>query len=158
MRPSATAGTGLGTLIDDGCAAAEAFGDALRQEFEALEAGDVEALSAAAAGKQDCLAALEALESRRRALLAGQGHDDDAAGMDRLIEAAGDAALATRWRRYLELAGECRKSNMRNGAIIRLRRQQATSALAALSGSAPPTYGPQGDGGRLTGSRPIARA
>lgn len=158
MRPSAAAPTGLGTLLDDGCAAAGAFGDALRQEFEALEAGDVDALSAAAAGKQECLAALEALESRRRELLAGQGLGDDAAGMDRLIATADVAGLDGRWRRYLELAGECRQANLKNGAIIRLRRQQARSALLALSGSAPPTYGPQGDGGRVTASRSIARA
>jgi len=161
MRPSATALAGLASLLDDGCAAAEAFGNALRREFEALEAADVDALSAAAEKKQECLAKLEALESRRRELLDVQGLEDDPAGMDSLIEAAGTAGLAARWRRYLELAGQCRQSNLTNGAIIRLRRHQATSALSALSGSAPPTYGRQGDGGRVTGSRPsrtIARA
>lgn len=151
-------GTTLRELLDDGIRGATGFAQDLRAELDALETEDIDALQAAAAGKQSRLEALEGVEAGRRRLLAEQGLADDAGGMRALIDAADtDGSLAERWRRYLKVADDCKQANLTNGAIIRLRQQQVTSALAALAGAEPQTYGPGGSE-RPGASRQLAEA
>ena len=145
-------------LLDEGIRAATAFAEALRAELEALEREDPDALLAAAEAKRAQLAELEALERRRQQLLADAGRVDDKDGMQALIEAVdADGALARKWRRYLKLADECQRANLTNGAIIRLRQGQVTSALAVLAGAESQTYGP-GGAERPAASRQLAEA
>ncbi len=142
-------------LLDDGYRSALALAGDLRAELDALEAEDLDALRAAAAAKRAQLEALEAVEARRMALLAERGLGDDTDGMQALL--GDDDGLARQWRRYLKVADDCQRANLTNGAVIRLRQQQVTSALAVLAGGETGIYGPGGTE-RPAASRTLAEA
>lgn len=137
----ATSIRNLGTIIDGGIEAATRLDALLGRERAALEEQDAESLDALAAEKLACLEQLEALETSRAALLHEHGLGNDGAGMRSLLENTDSAAA---WHQYLDLAGRCHAANQTNGAIIRLRNQQVTSALAVISGERQSTYGPSG--------------
>ncbi|MGB5247051.1 MAG: flagellar protein FlgN [Woeseia sp.] len=148
----------LGRMFESGIAAATAFAMHLDAERKALEAQDLAALEQAARDKQHCLLTLELLENERAALLEESGYQNNHDGMRDLQNWCDrDGALAGQWQSYLQVASKCQQANMTNGAIMRLRQQQIASAIAALSGCSPQTYGPKGDNGNR-GSRALAEA
>lgn len=150
LSPSAD----LPALIDAGIDAASRFEALLAEEREILETRDSAALAEVAKRKQRAVSELEDLESRRTALLRNATIANDAAGMQSQLQKAEDLE---RWQHYLELAGRCQQANMTNGAIIRLRHQHISDALAILSGERRETYGPAGNS-RAATSRPLAEA
>lgn len=148
----------LGRMLESGIAAATAFAGHLVAEREALEQQDTAALDCAARDKQHSLLTLELVENERVALLEECGFSNDHDGMRALQEWCDrDGALDDQWQNYLAVARECQQANMTNGAILRLRHQQIASAIAALSGASPQTYGPSGSNDS-SGSRALAEA
>ncbi|MCB1845716.1 MAG: flagellar protein FlgN [Halioglobus sp.] len=131
----------LRTIIDDGIDAVVCLDALLSRERSALEDQDARRLSALATEKQACLDRIEELEASRAALLHEHGLGNNNLGMNTLLEASNSAGA---WHRYLDLAGRCHTANQTNGAIIRLRHQQISSALAVISGERQSTYGPSG--------------
>ena len=144
----------LSALIDAGIDAAVKFEALLAEEREILETRDSAALAELAKRKQQAVSELEELEARRCALLRSAAVANDAEGMQTQLEHAEDRE---RWQHYLDLAGRCQQANMTNGAIIRLRHQQISDALAILSGAGSETYGPAGNS-RTATSRSLAKA
>ncbi len=145
-------------LLARGAASAAAMAAALDCERRALESEDLTALADAATSKQAHLGDIEALESQRRGLLSRCSLADDHEGMQAFIDRCGRSdELRRKWQRYLTLADDCRRANLTNGAIIRLRHQQLAGALSALSGAPAATYGPDG-GEPPTSSRRLAEA
>lgn len=148
----------LSRMLESGIEAASMLGTHLAAERTALEQHDAAALEIAARDKQHGLLTLELLENERFALLNECGYKDDQDGMREMQTWCDqDGVLEARWQSYLAVAKECQQANLTNGAIMRLRHQQIASALAALSGSSPQTYGPSGKSGN-GGSRALAEA
>ena len=144
----------LRAMLGAGLDAAGRFEALLAEERRALESRDSTALAALAAQKQAAVRELEGLEARRLRALEQASVPNDAAGMLRLLAGADDQQ---RWQDYLALAGRCQQANLTNGAVIRLRHQQITEALAVLSGDRRETYGPNGSS-RPAHSRALAEA
>jgi flagella synthesis protein FlgN len=137
----------LVAVLNEQIGCAEAMLGTLTRESQALLDGDTESLNAASAEKARLVAALETLETERcqlsEAIAAGQG-DAPAPG-------------AGEWRRLLELVGECKRRNQRNGALLKARTEQVRSALKLLRGAEPQVYDgsgftPTARGGRTLGS------
>jgi flagellar biosynthesis/type III secretory pathway chaperone len=124
-------------LIEREIAALGAVEAALRDERQALEARDAEALLAATARKAAVIAAAAELA-------AGHGPLDGA------MAGAAGAAAQGRDATLRALARRCRELNDANGALIRAQRQRVEGLLAVLTGgaAAPTTY--QADGTRDT--------
>jgi flagellar biosynthesis/type III secretory pathway chaperone len=133
----------LERIVEDGIIEAGALEHALLDERRALESRDATALGQAADEKRLRVARLEALEAARKAAakscVADQEQAGPATGHDR-----SEAMTGGRWQNFLAIVGRCNTLNMTNGAIIRLRRQQISDALRAVSGTAEETYGPSG--------------
>jgi flagellar biosynthesis/type III secretory pathway chaperone len=127
----------LTRIVEESIRVANALEEVLQQERRALENRDAAALGSAAGEKRIRVAALEALEAKRKAL-----HDV--------------APPEDSWNRFLSIVSRCSSLNMTNGAIIRLRRQQISETLRAVSGSGAETYGPSGTEPSSHPRRPLA--
>lgn len=134
--------TQLENVIANGIDGASRLLACLGRERAALETQDATQLLELAGEKQACLDELEKLEAQRTDLLQQRKLGNDDAGMQRLLDGTRSAA---NWQRYLDLAARCQAENQTNGAIIRLRHQQISAALAVISGERQSTYGPSGD-------------
>jgi flagella synthesis protein FlgN len=127
---------GLIAVLKEQIGCAEAMLETLGRENEALLKGDTEQLNAAGAAKAALVEMLEALERQRRSLT-----EAVAAGV---AGVQADRAANPEWRRLLDLIGECRQRNERNGALVKARSEQVRTALRALRGSEPDLYGRSG--------------
>ena len=131
----------LARIMEDCIREARALEQILRDERRALENRDARALGIATEQKRARVAALEALEAKRRAVetsVDGPGRPQD------------------RWNSFLSIVGRCKTLNTTNGAIIRLRRQQVGDALRLVSGTGTATYGPSGTESSSRSSRELA--
>lgn len=153
--------TRLERILSDSARQADRLRLALRTERAALEANDADALDAATAAKADPLATLTALEADRAAAVRSAGFDTDAGAMDEIIGWCDEGqVLANGWRGLLGVARDCDRLNATNGAIIRLRRQQAMARLTVLRGSEfdGGTYAAPGIETHSPGGRALAQA
>ena len=122
----------LEDVLDREIEAAQSLAETLAAERGALTGTSPEALERNAADKLRILAAIEKLESERRALCPSPG-------------AAGIAAtVAERWRALMELMAGCRSANEVNGHIIHVRQHQIRQLIDIVRGGPALTYGPQG--------------
>jgi flagellar biosynthesis/type III secretory pathway chaperone len=118
---------GLIAVLQEQIHCAEAMLDTLGRENRALASGDPEELNAAGAAKAQLVETLESLERQRRGL-----------------SAAVAASAPPEWRRLMDLIGECKQQNERNGALVKARSEQVRSALRTLRGTQPDLYGRSG--------------
>ncbi|HVY64309.1 MAG TPA: flagellar protein FlgN [Gammaproteobacteria bacterium] len=118
---------GLIAVLKEQIHCAEAMLETLGRENRALTSGDAEELNAAGADKARLVEALESLERQRRSLTAAVA-----------------AAAPPEWRRLLDLIGQCKVRNERNGALVKARSEQVRGALRALRGTQPDLYGRSG--------------
>ena len=125
-------------VLNEQIRCAEAMLSTLGRESQALIEGDADQLNAASADKAKLVERLDALETERRSL---------AAALEATVapdESRLDSAVAPKWRALLDLIGECKEHNQRNGALVRTRSDQVRTALKLLRGGEPDVYEPSG--------------
>ncbi|MCZ8129722.1 MAG: flagellar protein FlgN [Steroidobacteraceae bacterium] len=168
MNPAAL--NDLASVLERQAASARRLLAALDAERTALagEGSAPEALEAATADKQRCLADFEQLEQARVRVLSGAGFGPARDDMAAFLRAAEDpnyshesprpGPVATRWRQLLELVVRLRDANERNGMIVGIRSRQVRQLLNVLRTGRPDelTYGPVG-AGRAIQSRELGR-
>lgn len=142
--------------------AGERLLETLRTETEALRKGAAADVEAVLPPKQAALDAFQALDTEREHLLKESGWTADqgtpAEWLSRQDHPARDAALAS-WRRLLELAAECGRQNLVNGALIQAGLRHSRQLIELLSGRLPeesPAYGPAG--ARATSGHSLGKA
>lgn len=125
----------LDQLLRASVLCASGLKEILNDERAALERQNTEALNEAAASKQLSLSRLEALETERREICEVSGFSSRPEDMEEMVKTC-DSELSNleRWNQFVELARECSELNIKNGAIINLRRQQITGALSVIRG------------------------
>lgn len=154
----------LGSCLRQEIDAASGLLDLLRQENAVLTDGDPAAIEEVGRSKQDALDSLEALGRQRTEMVAaaGPGIDpQDIEGLIRRCDPAGRTNLPELWEQLLELAAECQRLNMVNGAIIQSSSRFAQQALGLLRGQSPAAgleYGPDGSTHQPLGSSSLAKA
>lgn len=159
----------LTALLEREATAAGRLHELLEREQAALLGNDASLLEQVVAEKQACVAELEAGAGERAALLRAAGLPADAGGMESCIQSctacgscdtAGDADLATLWRKTSTLLRDCREMNQRNGGVIETNRRHAARALAILRGQSgnPGLYGPAGEARADSRSQSLAKA
>ncbi len=133
--------------MDDSLQAALALERHLRDERQALERQDDDALAAAAAGKRDGVQRLERLEAARRAVCRDAGRPAGLENMPDLLAWCGaDERLDASWQHFLDVVAACDRRNAANGAAIHLRQRQLAAAIGILRGATADsaTYDPRG--------------
>ncbi|MFO1356972.1 MAG: flagellar protein FlgN [Gammaproteobacteria bacterium] len=136
----------LARLLDAQIDAMQAVLSSLETERQALSARDSDALLAAVGSKADCIAAADAADQRRRALLERLGISDRPGRAGRGFSA--DGGIGQRWQQVLALTRQCRALNDANGQLIRGQHRRIDGTLRLLRGE-PPTaaaYGPASAG------------
>ena len=127
----------LQRILDQSLESVDALEDLLHEERSALELQDSEKLLAVTTSKTLCVRHLETLETERRSLCTAAGYEASDAGMMDLLKWCDDKSdVAPAWDRLLHSARQCEALNRTNGAIGRIRHEQAMSLLAVLSGGA----------------------
>ena len=125
----------LDELLRAGVNCASGLKEILNDERTALEHQDTEALNEIAKNKHVFLTRLEELEAERLELCTTSGFNADPAAMQQLVNSCDtDSLLLGYWTHFVDLAKQCNELNIRNGAIINLRRQQIAGALAVVRG------------------------
>ncbi len=149
----------LEQLLHAGVHCAIGLKEVLNDERAALEDQDTDALNEAALHKQSFLSELETLEAERREICHDCGFSSKPDAIDELIQWC-DTELLIRsyWNHFVDLARECSELNFSNGAIINVRRQQISSALAVVRGESRnhETYSESGRGAGSSGQRVLA--
>lgn len=134
-------------LLQVGVDCASGLIETLNEERSALEHQNVDALNVTADRKQQLLTRLEAMETERQALCKAGGFDHEPDAMAQFLEASrATPKLVSCWHRLVDLAKACSELNIRNGAIINVRRQQIAGTLSVIRGESPDndTYGQNG--------------
>lgn len=128
----------------------QAFCQLLREEAQALQRGDADALLALAQRKSAQIRHLAQLgEARNQYLRAATGMSDQL-GLDAWCDRqdpAGAQGARVLWQELIEAARAARALNEENGATIHLQLAHHQQALAVLLGAAQQTaelYGPEG--------------
>ncbi len=121
----------------------EEFVSVLDREAEAMSGGSFTDLAAIAAEKTVLLERMAELDAQREALQAAQGFGPGREGADAAAVAAGPQAQAA-WQELLELAGQARGHNLRNGSMVYAHLDFTQQALHFLQASAQLFYGPDG--------------
>jgi len=133
----------------------------LEDERAALERNDPASLHDAATCKQDCVAKLEELETRRIDLSQSCGFESGANAIRELATwCGGGPAMVKSWQEFLDVASSCSNLNSANGAIILVRRSQIENTLAVLRGGIAnsDTYGSDGEKAGILETRALAEA
>jgi flagellar biosynthesis/type III secretory pathway chaperone len=131
----------------------------LNTERSALEDQDTDALNSAALHKQSLLTELETHEAARHEICQANGFGSRADSMDELIQwCDAECLILGLWDQFVDLAKECSELNFSNGAIINVRRQQISGALAVVRGESRnhETYSQSGRGTSTSGQRVLA--
>ncbi|UVH58913.1 flagellar protein FlgN [Variovorax paradoxus] len=121
----------------------EEFLSVLDREAQAMSDGAFTDLAAIAGQKTVLLDRMAELDTQREAMQAALGFGPGRAGADAAAAAGGpDAAQA--WAALLELAGQARSHNLRNGSMVYAHLDFTQQALHFLQASAQLFYGPDG--------------
>jgi flagella synthesis protein FlgN len=124
----------LEDLLDREIALAQELATALAAERAALIGVSAEAVQERAADKVQLLAAIEKLETERRALWSTPSGAGPGIA----------ASVAARWRALVELMTGCRAANEVNGHIIHVRQSQIQQLLDIVRGGPAMTYSAHG--------------
>lgn len=146
-------------LLRSGIDCASGLKEVLKDERTALEDQDTDALNTAALHKQSLLGELEAIETERNEICHNSGFGAKPDAMDELIQWCDTEHLIRgQWDQFVDLARECSELNLSNGAIINVRRQQITGALAVIRGESQhqETYSRSGRDTGSSGQRVLA--
>ncbi len=143
----------LARLLDEQIGAMQAVLAALETERHALANRNGDALLEAVTGKAQRIAAADAIEQRRQALLDRLGIPAQPGRARRDFSA--DAGISSRWQQVVTLTERCRALNEANGQFIRGQRRQVSGALRVLRGesAAAVEYGPAGEQRARAGAR-----
>jgi len=126
-------------------AAVEALVQRLREEQQALVAGDADRVGGGLAAKAETLATLSRHGERRMALLRQFELPADTAGIGRRLDTDQEtAAAAGEWRLLLAATREAWRMNLLNGRLISDRLQTNQNALAAITPPGRSLYGSHG--------------
>lgn len=143
--PTASDQAAIQRVVREQVGSAESMLEILDQEYQALLEGDTESLNKASAEKARVIEDLETLERARQDLaVPGQSSRTDASDPS--------------WSKVLELIGQCRERNQRNGALAKARREQVLLALNTLRGSDGSVYDESGAVARGVGVRALGEA
>ncbi|MBI3525177.1 MAG: flagellar protein FlgN [Betaproteobacteria bacterium] len=163
MTPGVASGSSTsrpGGNLNEELAALRGFVAILKQEQEALVAGDLERLMPLVKEKTELAARLGQFAEQRSRMLSAAALPADRAGMEKWLArlAPADAAHAA-WKSLLGLTSEAHALNQSNGKLIAMRMQHNQQALNVLLAAADQAslYGPDGQtrpsgGGRLFGA------
>lgn len=125
----------LEQILHAGVHCATGLKEILKEERNALETQNTDALNNSGKNKHVFLTKLEDLEVERRKICIAGGFEPDAPGMEQLVKTCdSDSPLLGYWTDFVDLARECSDLNIANGAIINLRRQQIAGALSVVRG------------------------
>lgn len=142
-------------LVRDILETAARLEQALQAERAALERPAADTLADACAAKRAAVLTLERLEQARQALCREAGLPVAVERMPELFAAChAPPGLAADWQQGLDTLASAARLNAANGAVIHLRREQVSAALAIASGAHPDagaTY--DAAGGRQRGPR-----
>ena len=149
----------LEQMLRAGVLCAAGLKEVLNTERTALEDQNTDALNSAALNKQSFLTDLETLEATRHEICQASGFTAEPGAMDELIQWCDTELLILGlWDQFVDLAKECSELNFSNGAIINVRRQQISGALAVVRGESRnhETYSQSGRETSTTGQRVLA--
>ncbi|WP_426389988.1 flagella synthesis protein FlgN [Variovorax sp. R-27] len=121
----------------------EEFLSVLDREAQAMSDGAFTDLAAIAGQKTVLLDRMAELDTQREAMQAALGFEPGRVGAD-AAAAAGGADVAQAWAALLELAGQARGHNLRNGSMVYAHLDFTQQALHFLQASAQLFYGPDG--------------
>ncbi|MDP9604111.1 flagellar protein FlgN [Variovorax sp. NFACC27] len=137
MKPSL-----LGHLRTE-TACIEEFLSVLDQEALAMSDRAFTDLASIATRKTVLLERMAELDAQREALQATLGFGPGRAGAD-AAAAAGGAEVERVWQTLLQVAGQAREHNLRNGSMVYAHLDFTQQALHFLQASAQLFYGPDG--------------
>ncbi len=156
MIPQPLNPVAFSTLAEEESRVVEEFLHVLRQEQEALIAGQIDLILPLAGGKEAYCQRLDRFGRQRLILLSGSGLAAGEALNNWL--AAQDQRVRDAWQHLLKLAEEAKNLNRQNGQLISSRMQSNSQALNVLLSAADRAslYGPDGQprtgmGGRMLG-------
>lgn len=149
MSPDVSNSSTLVDVLEEQIHAAQAMLGTLDRESKALIESNPEALNSAGADKARLVETLEALERERRDL-------EETLSVRLSVSERGDAGA--RWKELLSLIEKCRKHNLRNGVMVKARREQLLEVLKLLRGSELELYDSAGLQPGSGGLRPLGSA
>jgi len=121
----------------------EEFLSVLDREAQAMADGAFTDLAAIAGQKTVLLDRMAELDTQREAMQAALGFEPGRVGAD-AAAAAGGPDVMQAWAALLELAGQARGHNLRNGSMVYAHLDFTQQALHFLQASAQLFYGPDG--------------
>lgn len=121
----------------------EEFLSVLDREAQAMSDGAFTDLAAIAGQKTVLLDRMAELDTQREAMQAALGFEPGRAGAD-AAAATGGPDVTQAWAALLELAGQARGHNLRNGSMVYAHLDFTQQALHFLQASAQLFYGPDG--------------
>lgn len=148
--------TDLREVTDKEIALVSEFITLLKQEFDALQTGEVSSLAEISSRKAQLIEQLNALELSRGKLLGVGAPSSIADAMkDWLLRQPADAPAAVNWKNLMNLAREAKQRSAVNGQLINALQQQNSELLDILTERAgkQTLYGSNGQASQLTGNR-----
>lgn len=150
-------------LVQRGIRSAHELLAFLKQENTALTADDLDTFLELAQQKKEKIAALEAIDRQRAALLQTAGLADDEQGSAAFLSQCSTqaASLPQQWDEFLTTLKACQQQNETNGRMIHARQHQLQEALAILRGQFGEdglAYDQQGKPTKATSTSSIAKA
>lgn len=148
----------IGEILGQTLETLGALEQALRAESEALAGAlhDPEAIAAATQRKQELVAEINSLVQNIDRQLVNQGLAVGRAGLEAWLAALPEGdALRGAWQAIVDMGQRCKGLNETNGLQIGLLNRRTQDALRILLGgdAAGETYGPDGSGRIVPGSR-----
>lgn len=133
------------TALREERVAVEALVQRLREEQQALVAGDADRVAIGLSAKAETLALLSRHGERRTALLRQLELSGDSAGVERRLDIHHETAEAAgEWRLLLAATREAWRLNLINGTLISDRLQANQNALSAITPPGRILYGSHG--------------
>lgn len=136
----------MNTLLADLCAEISCLKDflaALNREEKAMLDGRFHDLAAITEEKTRLMDRMAELDLVREATQCALGHLPGSEGASAAAHAAGEATEQA-WRSLMQLAGEARSANQRNGSMVYSHLDFTQRALHFLQASTELFYGPDG--------------
>ena len=151
----------LGELLEREISLVSRFVTALQDEQAALKAASPDALPTIHEEKSALVDQINHLESERIKWVGGPVGLSDRERMNAWLQAhPSETLLAAHWEKLLELAGEAKRQNELNAALVKLHLERTSQALAILTRHAQDNllYGSNGQAATYTGSRLVDSA
>lgn len=148
-------------LFEEDVGHAERLRGLIDDEFDALQARDLERLQTILAEKQPLLALLDQHAKMRTALMSKAGLPADRDGLEALAKRAPEGNGLVERSEVLNAALEhCRASNVRNGRLINANQAAVGQLLGILRGGndTPSLYDRRGSTARSGYQRPLSEA